>query len=111
LFEDFKDKLREHNHLGKAEVPQLPPEVAAKFKERDLDLETVTPKQLFPEVLNPDGNDLSLMSGVEMEIMVTYAKSCKYILEKYLKSQEEVRMLGQTWAEMFSLMGIRRPLS
>jgi hypothetical protein len=111
LFEDFKDKIREHNHLGKAEVPTTASRSRCKFKERDLDLETVTLKQLFPEVLDPGGNDLSLLSGVEIEIVVTYAKSCKYLLEKYPQSQGEAKMLGQTWDEMFSLVGIRRLLS
>ena len=55
--------------------------------------------QLFPETLDPDGNDLSLMSGAEWEIMITYAKARKYLLEKYPQSQVEAKMLGQEWDE------------
>jgi hypothetical protein len=39
------------------------------------------------------------MSGAEWEIMVTYAKARKYLLEKYPQSQEEAKMLGQPWDE------------
>jgi hypothetical protein len=39
------------------------------------------------------------MSGAEWEIMVTYAKTRKYLLEKYPQSQEEAKMLGQQWDE------------
>ena len=56
-------------------------------------------KQLFPEVLDEGGNDISLMSGVEWEIMITYAKTRKYLIEKYPQSQEEARMLRQPWDE------------
>lgn len=97
MFEDFKNKILEHNTLGKAKFPQLPPEVAAKFKELCLDPETVTIKQLFPEVLDADGCDLSLMSGVEMETMITYATTRKYLVEKYPLKRAEV--FGQQWNE------------
>ena len=56
-------------------------------------------KQLFPETLDEGGNDLSLMSGAEWEIMITYAKTRKYLLEKYPQSQEEAKILGQHWDE------------
>jgi hypothetical protein len=98
MFEDFKDKIRQHN-IEQAEPPPLPPEVTAKLKEEGLDPKTVTMKQLFPETLDDDGNDLSLMSAAEMEIMITYAKTRKYLLERYPQSQEEARMCGQEWAE------------
>jgi hypothetical protein len=39
------------------------------------------------------------MSGAEWEIMITYAKARKYLLEKYPQSQEEAKMLGQQWDE------------
>ena len=52
----------------------------------------ITLKQLFPETLDSDGNDLSLMSGAEWEIMITYAKTRKYLVEKYPQSQEEARI-------------------
>jgi hypothetical protein len=69
----------------------LYPEVLEKLKQRGIDPENVTLKQMFPETLDPDGNDLSLMSGAEWEIMVTYAKTRKYLLEKYPQTQEEAK--------------------
>ena len=101
MFEDFKDKIRQYDPKDKenAEATSLSPEVIEKLKQRGLDPETVTLAQLFPETLDPDGNDLSLMSGTEWEIMVTYAKTRKYLLEKYPQSQEEAKMLGQSWEE------------
>lgn len=86
MFEDFKDKIREHssNNIEKTESMSLSPEVLEKLKQQGIDPENVTLAQLFPECLDPDGNDLSLMSGDEWEIMITYAKTRKYLLEKYL---------------------------
>jgi hypothetical protein len=98
MFEDFKDKIRQHE-TEKAEQSSLPPEVLAKLESEGLDPETVTMKQLFPETLDEDGNDLSLMSGAEWEIMITYYSTRKYLLEKYPQSQEEAKMLGQPWDE------------
>ena len=98
MFEDLKEKVRTYSH-EKAEPPSLPPEVIAKLQSQGLDPETVTLAQLFPETLDPDGNDLSLMSGAEWEIMITYAKARKYLLEKYPQSQEEAKMLGHQWDE------------
>jgi len=101
VFEDFKDKIREHNIKDEKNPDSSPfsPEVLEKFKQRGLDPENATLAQLFPETLDPEGNDLSLMSGAEMEIMVTYAKTRKYLLEKYPQSQEGAKMLGQQWSE------------
>jgi integrase len=39
------------------------------------------------------------MSGVEWEIMITYCKARKYLLEKYPQSKKEARMLSQEWQE------------
>jgi hypothetical protein len=64
LFEDFKDKIRIHEN-EKVEYSSLSPDVLAKLKSQGLDPETVTMKQLFSEVLDAEGNDLSLMSGAE----------------------------------------------
>ena len=100
MFEDFKDKIRERSKdKEKAESAPLSPEVLEKLKQRGIDPENVTLQQLFPETLDSDGNDLSLMSGTEWEIMITYAKTRKYLLDKYPQSQEEAKMLGQSWEE------------
>jgi hypothetical protein len=94
MFEDFKYEIRRRNS-EKAEPQPLSPEVIAKLQSQGLDPETVTMKQLFPEVLDEEGNDISLMSGAEWEIMIAYAKTRKHLLEKYPQSQQEARMLGQ----------------
>ena len=98
MFEDFKHEIRRHNG-EKAGSQSLSPEVSAKLQSQGLDPETVTMEQLFPETLDEGGNDLSLMSGAEWEIMITYAKTRKYLIEKYPQSQEEARMFGQPWDE------------
>jgi hypothetical protein len=98
MFDDFKDKIRRHNS-EKEEESSLSPEVLAKLQSQGLDPETVTLAQLFPATLDEEGNDLSLMSGAEWEIMITYAKTRKFLLEKYPQSQEEAKMLGQAWEE------------
>jgi hypothetical protein len=98
MFEDFKGKIRQHKS-EKVEESSLPPEVLAKLRSECLDPETVTLKQLFPETLDGDGNDRSLMSGAEWEIMVTYCTTRKSLLEKYPQSREEADMLGQRWDE------------
>ena len=98
MFESSKVKSRRRNSR-RVGSKSLSPEVVAKLKSRGLDPETVTMKQLFPETLDEGGNDLSLMSGAEWEIMITYYKTRKYLIEKYPQSQEEVKMLGQQWDE------------
>ena len=66
MFEDFKDKVLEHsqseqNPLSDSSSPQL----LENLKKEGIDPDNFTLEQLFPEVLDPDGNDLSLMSGAE----------------------------------------------
>src|SRR5512135_2396138 len=99
MFEDLKFKIREHNckHETIQKSSVFSSEVLEKLKQRGVDPENITLEQLFPEVLDPDGNDLSLMSGAEWEIMITYAKTRKYLVEKYPQSQEEAIMQGQPW--------------
>ena len=97
MFEDFKDKVREHSQNEQPLSASLSPQVLEKLKKEGIDPDNFTLEQLFPEVLDPDGNDLSLMSGAEWEIMITYAKTRKYLVEKYPQSQEEAKMLGQQW--------------
>ena len=100
VFEDFKDKVRKHSQSEQKPLSaSLSPQVLEKLKKEGIDPENFTLEQLFPEVLDDDGNDLSLMSGAEWEIMIIYAKTRKYLLEKYPQSQDEARMLGQSWEE------------
>ena len=103
MFEDFKEKVGKLQNKNDSEIPLmstvLAPEITEKLRKAGIDPDNVTIQQLFPETLDEDGNDLSLMSGAEWEIMITYAKTRKYLLEKYPQSQDEARMLGQEWAE------------
>jgi len=103
MFEDFKEKVGKLQNKNDSEIPlmstTLAPEITEKLRKAGIDPDNVTIQQLFSETLDSDGNDLSLMSGAEWEIMITYAKTRKYLLEKYPQSQDEARMLGQEWAE------------
>jgi hypothetical protein len=103
MFEDFKEKVGKLQNKLDSEIPlmstALAPEITEKLRNAGIDPDNVTIQQLFPETLDSDGNDLSLMSGAEWEIMITYSKARKYLLEKYPQSQEEARMLGQEWQE------------
>ncbi|MCW4054342.1 MAG: hypothetical protein NWE84_05420 [Candidatus Bathyarchaeota archaeon] len=98
MFKSSKEEIRRHKKR-RACSKSLSPEVVAKLKSRGLDPETVTIEQLFSDVLDEDGNDLSLMSGAEWEIMITYCKTRKYLLEKYPQSKEEAKMSGEPWEE------------
>lgn len=101
MFEDLKDKIREYNPKSKksSDATALSP-TTEKLKQEGIDPKNCTLKQLFPEVLDKDGiTDLSLMSGAEWEIMVNYATTRKYLIEKYPQSQQEAKMLGQVWDE------------
>ena len=101
MFEDFKDKVREHNQGEQKPLSSsLSPQVLEKLKKEGIDPDNFTLKQLFPEVLDKDGTtDLSLMSGAEFEVMVTYGMLRKYLIEKYPQSQQEAKKLGQVWDE------------
>jgi len=100
MFEDFKDKVRQQSQCEQNPLStSLSPQVLEKLKQQGIDPENVTLGQLFPECLDSAGNDLSLMSVAEWEIMITYAKTRKYLLETYPQSQEEAKMLGQPWEE------------
>ena len=99
MFEDFKDKIPEHGQNSNGNKLDLSPEVLAKLKKEGIDPETCTLKQLFPEVLDQDGSDLSLLSAVELDVMVTYFSTRKYLLEKYPQSQHEAKTLGEPWAQ------------
>ena len=92
MFEDFKDKIHEYsnNSIEKTEQTSLSPEVLEKLKQQGIDPENVTLAQLFPECLDSDGNDLSLMSGAELEIMITYAKTRKYSA-RFAKRKQKVQ--------------------
>ncbi|MGA2523276.1 MAG: hypothetical protein ABSF65_03880 [Candidatus Bathyarchaeia archaeon] len=103
MFEDFKEKVGKMQNKHDNKIPlistTLAPEIAEKLRKTGIDPDNFTIQQLFPPTLDEDGNDLSLMSGAEWEIMITYAKTRKYLLEKYPQSHEEARMLGQEWEE------------
>lgn len=100
MFEDFKAKVREHsqNEL-KPLSASLSPQVLEELKKEGIDPDNFTLKQLWPEVLDKDGTDISLMSAAEIEVMVTYGRLRKYLIEKYPQSREDARMLGEVWDE------------
>jgi hypothetical protein len=79
--EDFKEKIIRQQKSEIFDQSSLPPEALAKLRSEGIDPETVTLKQLFPGTLDGDGNDLSLMSGAEWEIMNIYYATRKYLLE------------------------------
>jgi len=83
MFDDFKEKIKEQNHPEKPESNELPSEIEAKLKEKGIDPETVTLDDIYPEKLDQEGNDLSLMSGFELDIWVTFWKNRHYLAEKY----------------------------
>lgn len=97
MSEDFKAKVLEHCQNEQKLSASLSPKILKKLKKEGIDPDDFTLEQLFPECLDPDGNDLSLMSGAEWEIMITYAKTRKYLTEKYPQSQEQARIKGQPW--------------
>ena len=88
MFEDFKEKIKEQNHPEKARSNELTSEIEAKLKEKGIDPETVTLDDVYPERLDQEGNDLSLMSGFELDIWVTYCRTRHYLAEKYPLSKE-----------------------
>ena len=99
MFDDFKEKVRQYSNKEKPALAAYSLEVLEKLKQQGIDPSNVTLQQLFPETLDEEGNDLSLMSGAELEIMVTYAKTRKYLLKMYPQTQEEARLLGRHWDE------------
>jgi len=76
MFEDFKEKVGKLQNKNDSEIhpmsTALAPEITEKVRKHEIDPDNFTMKQLFPESLDGDGNDLSLMSGAEWEIMITY---------------------------------------
>jgi hypothetical protein len=99
MFEDFKDKVCEPSQNEQSLSASLSPEILEKLKKEGIDPDNFTLKQLWPEVLDEDGNDLSLLSGAEWETLITYATTRKYLVEKYPQTQQEAKMSGQAWEE------------
>ncbi len=101
MFEDFKEKVRQYNpDREKAEPTIYSPEVLEKLKQQGIVPENVTLQQLFPETLDACGSDTSLMSGAETQILISYAKTRKYLLENYPQTRQEAEQLGRVWTEM-----------
>ena len=101
MFEDFKEKVRaqEEKNTESPITKALSPQVLERLERRDIDPDKFTLNQLWPEVLDKDGVDLSLMSAAEMDAMVTYGTLRKYLIEKYPQSQQEAQAIGQVWDE------------
>jgi hypothetical protein len=77
----------------------LSSEILEKLKKGWIDPDNFTLKQLWPEVLDEDGNDLSLLSSAEWETLITYATTRKYLVKKYPQTQQEAKISGQPWEE------------
>lgn len=76
MFEDLKHEL--FGYKKESEKPlsaTLSSEVLEKYRQQGIDPDNVTLQQLFPPTFDLEGNDLSLMSGAEWEIMVTHART------------------------------------
>ena len=99
MFEDFKDKVCEHSQNEQPLSASLSPEILEKLKKEGIDPDNFTLKQLWPEVLDEDGNDLSLLSSAEWETLITYVTTRKYLVEKYPQTQQEAKMSGHAWEE------------
>jgi hypothetical protein len=79
----------------------LSAEVEAKLRKQGLDPETMTLDDLYPEALDQEGNDLSLMTWHELDIWVTYCRTRYYLAEKYPLPREE-NQPGQQQAQASS---------
>ncbi len=99
MFEDFKDKVFEPSQNEQPLSASLSPEILEKLKKEGIDPDNFTLKQLWPEVLDEDGSDLSLLSGAEWETLITYVTTRKYLVEKYPQTQQDVKMSGQAWEQ------------
>jgi hypothetical protein len=100
MFEDFKHKIREQKSRSKPLSSTLSTEVFEKCRQQGIDPDNVTLEQLFPECLDACGSDTSLMSGAETKIMITYAKTRRYLIEHYPQTRQEAELLGKVWTEM-----------
>jgi hypothetical protein len=100
MFEDFKHKIREQKSSSKPLSSTLSPEVLKKCRQQGIDHDKVTLQQLFPECIDACGSDTSLMSGAETKIMITYAKTRRYLIEHYPQTRQEAELLGKVWTEM-----------
>ena len=94
-FENLKEKKLQKHKQTTPQSTEFSPQLIKKLRESGVDPDNVTLQQLFPATLDADGNDLSLMSCTEMEIMITYAKTRKYLSKKYPQTQEEAKKQGQ----------------
>ncbi len=106
MFEDFKEKVGklQNKKDNDTEITlmseALAPETTEKLRNAGIDPDNFTIQQLFPPTFDKEGNGISLMSGAEWEIMITYFKTRKYLLEKYPQSQEEAKMLGHQGSQL-----------
>ena len=100
MYESFKEKVKMHkNKHDKTSKIEETSKVIAKLKQQDIDSCRVTLKQLFPECLDSEGCDISLMSGNELKLISMYAKTRKYLLKKYPQTQQKTKPPGNVWAE------------
>jgi hypothetical protein len=100
MYENFKEKVKTHqNKIDKISKTELPSKTITKLKHQGTDSGKVTLRQLFHEELYSDGQDLSLMSGAEGELMIKYAETRRYLLEKYPNTKQETKLRDNVWVE------------
>jgi hypothetical protein len=63
-----------------------------QLKQIGIDPDNVTLQQLLSPATEADGHDYSLMSCTEMEIMITYCKTRRYLSDKYPQTREEAKI-------------------
>lgn len=99
MVEKIKKKRPLKQEQTEFQSVEYSPEILEQLRQRGIDPDNVTLQQLFPPAIDAEGNDLSLISFTEMEIMITYFKTRKYFSDKYPKTQEEAKMHGQALNE------------
>lgn len=71
MVEEMKRKTLQKQDEAESQSAEYSAEILEQLKQSGIDPDNVTLQQLFPPAIDADGNDLSLMSCTEMEIMIT----------------------------------------
>jgi len=98
MVEELKKKIPQKQDEPESQS-EYSPEILEQLKQSGIDPDNVTLQQLFPPFIDAYGTDLSLMSYIELGIMITYGKTRKYFSMKYPQSKKEVKMEGQPLEE------------
>jgi len=101
MFEDFKKKVKTYNNRPNRTLKTVKlTQDTTKLKHGNIDTcNSIFKHQDFSECLDDSGHDISLISGIEMEIMAMYTKTREYLLEKYPQTRQEANLHGDSWLE------------